>query len=250
LRRILTAAVLASAAALAGCAAEAPPVSEKVQQYYDQNIASAKASLPAVAELPTAAFIGDSYSQGTGASNQGTRWTALLSRQMGWAEENFARGGTGYLIEAKPEQCGKDACPNYAAMIPEVVASKPDLVIVAGGRNDSGLPKADRDAAIVDFFAALRGALPNTPIAVVSPLWDASKPSFAMGEIAEAVRMAAAQNNVTYLEVGQPLSGHPEWIAKDGVHPLDAGYSAIAEAVKTEARKVPALTAVAPTPSA
>ena len=49
------------------------------------------------APKPTVAFIGDSYSAGMGATLMENRWTSVLSRDQGWTESNFARGGTGYV---------------------------------------------------------------------------------------------------------------------------------------------------------
>jgi lysophospholipase L1-like esterase len=44
---------------------------------------------------------------------------------------------------------------------------------------------------------------------------------------AEAQRAAA-----TYLDIGEPLFGHPSMMDVDGWHPNDAGHAAIAAAVE------------------
>jgi lysophospholipase L1-like esterase len=78
---------------------------------------------------PVAAFIGDSYTEGYAASSEDTRWTAIVSRRLGWVECNLGRGSTGYLTSSPKG-------PNYLGMIDQVVNVRPDIVVVAGGQND------------------------------------------------------------------------------------------------------------------
>ncbi|GAA5193127.1 hypothetical protein GCM10023346_17000 [Arthrobacter gyeryongensis] len=53
------------------------------------------------------------------------------------------------------------------------------------------------------------------------------------------MKAAAAANGATYLDIGQPLWGHPEFLAADGIHPDDAGHAAIYAAVKQGVAAVP-----------
>lgn len=171
---------------------------------------------------PVVAFIGDSYSVGVG--GDGTKWTSLVSAHEGWQEKNFAVGGTGYTVT---HGCGQKTCLTYAQMVPQVVEVKPSIVIVSGGRNDP----ADFDPAVVSkTFQTIRAALPQAQIVATSPLWGATKPPASLGVLAQTVQKAVTSVGGRYVDLGQPLYGHPEWMTSDNVHPKAAGYRAIAEA--------------------
>lgn len=189
---------------------------------------TAGASQTTSARTPTVAFIGDSYSVGSGSSDPEMRWTTLVSHNRAWREVNLAQGATGYKVGK--DGCPLDACPNYPGVIPAAVAAKPDLVVVAGGRNDATVAPADEAAAVAAFYAALSAALPDAQIIVVSPIWDSRAAPAALGQIAKDVQTGAASVHASYLDIGQPLAGHPEFVTSDEVHPNDKGHAAIAAA--------------------
>lgn len=237
MRRILAAAVLAAAlATTAGCAHEPPPVSEKVQAAYDK-LATTKAT---IAPKPTSTpqmtvFIGDSYTAGAG-STQGA-WPDRMAPRVKWKYENLALGGTGYLREGANRACGLAECPNYRGVIPEVVKVKPSRVVVAGGRNDVLLNQDEVRASAAAFYKELSVKLPDAEIIALSPVWDATEPPAELAEIAESVRQAVTAVGGSYVDIGQPLAGHPELLSEDKVHPNDAGHEALAVAAQAALRK-------------
>ncbi len=226
-RLLSTAVMVGSLALVSGCAQTPPPVSEKVQQAYD-NIGTYTA--PASPSGPVVAFIGDSYTFGTGAKNRLNRWSTQVSNQLGWQEANFGKGGTGYISIS--QQCS-GPCTTYGGTIEEAKAASPSMVFVTGIRNDASLAPQDLDSAIGDFYPALRAALPDAKIVAISPIWDANQPPARIADIGDRIRESVEGVGGTYLDIGQPLQGHPEFLDPDGVHPNDAGYSAIAEAIRT-----------------
>lgn len=222
-------AVSALLVTVSGCADELPPVSDKVQEYYEAN--KSLAPVTRGPSLPVVAFVGDSYSAGAGASAPDKRWTTLVSSQQGWVESNLARGGTGYLNTAGKDGCGLDYCPNYLEMIPDVVAAKPDIVVVSGGRNDRWKTDAEFAKAASSLFGELRAQLPDAKLLVTTPVWDDDKAPAEMVRIKSVVVANATQYGATILDIGEPLSGRPDAVAADGGHPNDLGYSLIADAV-------------------
>lgn len=46
------------------------------------------------------------------------------------------------------------------------------------------------------------------------------------------MRKALEREGGTYVDIGEPLRGHPTWMQDDDVHPTVRGQQAIAEAVR------------------
>lgn len=222
-----------SLAVATGCAPAAPSVSEKVQQYYDENVASKKTGLPTPPAAKKVVVIGDSYAAGTGAANSTLGWVSRLASNQQWALTNLARGGTGYKVSVTTnaqKACSLDYCPSFPEMIKDAAGATPDLVIVAGGRNDATIAEATESVAIRDFFTQLRAAVPGAQIVAFNPLWDDGAAPSSIAAIAAAVQGSVTDVGGEYLDASQPLAGHPELVAPDGIHPNPAGHAAIFEA--------------------
>ncbi|MDJ1113255.1 SGNH/GDSL hydrolase family protein [Microbacterium dauci] len=184
---------------------------------------------------PTAVFIGDSYTVGAGGAKGG--FVKTVARSQKWAAVNLGRGGTGYTDNPTQTQenaknaCGRDYCESFREIIPLALKESPDIVVVSGGRVNSKTTPATVDSAVQDVFASIREALPNARIIAISPLWDSREPPEGLQAVARSVKEHVEAVGGEYLDVGQPLGGHPEMVAADLVHPNDDGYSAIASAV-------------------
>lgn len=175
------------------------------------------------------AFLGDDYTTGAGASAPTRRFTTLVAGALGYTEANFGVSRTGYT---RISEAGGD----YTTRIAQVVAAKPSVVLVSGGRNDV----SDNPATVADharrLFAQLRAGLPQAKLIAVAPWWGDSKPRAELAAVAAGVQAAVQSAGGTYLDLADPLLGHPDWMADDA-DPNDAGYAAIAAALE------PALTA-------
>ena len=182
---------------------------------------------------PIAVFLGDSYTQGTGATSPDQRWTSLVSAERGWSEVNLGRGGTGYLTAAGVEGCGREICPNYVGMVAEAVDVKPDVVVVAGGQNDFSAFRDDSTTVVAQVdatFEALREALPRARIVAVGPSSPGEAGESALALDAE-VRRAAEAVDALYVSLLQPPVITESMVRPDGAHVGDAGHAAIAERV-------------------
>ncbi|MGH8861382.1 MAG: SGNH/GDSL hydrolase family protein [Jatrophihabitantaceae bacterium] len=199
------------------------------------DVASAGASVLPGSGLPTAAdgmirtaFLGDDYTLGTGASSKAKSWTTLVSDALGLDPVVVGDNGAGY---AKPAQDGRI----YADLVDRVVAAKPTLVVVSGGRNDVVDDVATLDEAATTLFAELRNRLPDATIVAVAPLWGDSAHPAKLTPVDNAVQAGVRLANGSYLDIQDPLHGHPKWMADDA-HPNDKGYAAIADAVSSALR--------------
>lgn len=202
------------------------PVSAKVQE-----VASAPPTAAiATGKVTVAAFIGDSYTGGAGASNPNKRWTTLVAKQRGWFEKNYGLGGTGYVTEAGAEGCGKAKCPNYAGVLDEVAKAEPNVLVISGGRNDRWSSESSFAAATTDLFQQAKAKLPNARIFVTTPVWDDEQAPAEIERMRGQVTKAATAAGITVLDIGEPLQGQPSITAADGFHPNDAGYALLAAA--------------------
>jgi lysophospholipase L1-like esterase len=180
------------------------------------------------ATYPNAAFMGDSYTLGQGASVPALRWTSRVSRKMGWTEHNFGRGATGYLHAS---QWG----PNYLGMLDEVAASNPDIVVVAGGQNDIQAfttNSAPVSTAISDTFNSVRARLPNARIIAIGPSYPSTvTPS--VTEFDSVVQDAAHAVGAEYVSLIAPTSVLQPYMLSPQFpgHPNDLGYAAIADRI-------------------
>lgn len=183
----------------------------------------------------TAAFLGDSYTAGTGASSPAKRWTSLVAAKEGWREINAGAGGTGYTVTAGPEGCGKSFCDNYVGRVDDIVKQRPDVVVVAGGQNDFAAYQADANAVrknIVKVFAELHSELPDARIIAVGPSTTSDVAPQVVGLDAE-VRDASESIGATYVDLIEPNVVDDRWVTADGGHVTDAGHAAIAKRVET-----------------
>jgi acyl-CoA thioesterase I len=174
---------------------------------------------------PVVAFLGDDYTAGTGASTQSARFTSLVCKVLRLTEKNFGVNGSGYANTAA-------GTGDYLARVAAVVAAKPDIVVVSGGRRDVFDDTATAAANASKLFGDLRANLPHAVLVAVAPMWGDSAPQPALADIAGGIKAAVTAAGGTYLDISDPLRGHPTWMA-DAADPNDAGYAAIATAVET-----------------
>jgi lysophospholipase L1-like esterase len=175
---------------------------------------------------PLAVFIGDSYAQGSG------KWPGMVAKAQRWEMVNLAQGGTGYAArltgQTAQKGCGLDECPNFVEMADVAIKRKPDVVVVAGGRNDGG---GDIVEAAHNLFRKLREALPEARIIAIQPMWDARPyPDFLVG-YGRVIRKEVEAVDGDYVKIGSPLAGRPELVKDDGVHPTTVGQKVLAEAI-------------------
>ena len=169
------------------------------------------------------AFLGDDWTAGIGASSHKHRFTTLVSHDLQVTERNFGADGTGY---AK--------------------ATSSDGDYTAGRRRGRGAPRRrgrvrrpqrrDNLLATVasrarSLFDDLHSKLPDATLVAVAPMWgDSDKPPEVVA-VGQAVKSAVTAAGGKYLDIADPIHGHPGLMADAG-DPDDDGYAAIAAALE------------------
>jgi acyl-CoA thioesterase I len=177
-------------------------------------------------------FLGDDYTAGVGASSAKAHWTTLVAGQLGLEATVVASAGAGYATH------GHDG-KSYRDLVAAVVAAKPQLVVVSGGRNDTAIAARRLRAATQAVFAELHTQLPDAAIVAIAPWWGDSAHPAKLTPVDAAVKAAVTSEGGRYLDIADPLVDHHGWMAGEA-DPNDQGYQAIAASVE------PALRAVLP----
>jgi lysophospholipase L1-like esterase len=154
---------------------------------------------PAPVRGPRTIIVGDSFTEGSGVSTSNVNgFVQLFADAMGWDDVwGSGVGATGYL--AAPG--GKLTFRQRVAA--DVYAYSPDVVIIAGGRNDTASTAAAVGAEAELLFADIRSNLPSALLIVTSPFWQAGPQTHDAGLIAmrDAIRTAATNNGGLFVDL-------------------------------------------------
>ena len=174
-------------------------------------------------DFDTVAILGDSYSI---PNTTGDHWPALLAFDRRWYLADFASGGTGY-VQGNEE---KGKLP-FGAKIDQVVAVNPEVVIIAGGRNDVSYPLEVRDATR-ELYAQLRDRLPHAKVVVIGPIMDNRPPSETAVNVNDRIRSAAEQYKLPFIDaLAENWLSDPTLLKEDGMHPTPAGQRLMFEKI-------------------
>lgn len=130
---------------------------------------------PVTRERVSAYFIGDSLAAGTGAK-PGQSFPNVTGRVMNWAVTTDAIGGSGYTgVGLQPDDATEELDRSFPTRLDDVIEAEPDVVIVAGGRNDRYTALEDVGPVAREYLEDMRAGLPDAEIVVLSPfLWHTS----------------------------------------------------------------------------
>ncbi len=176
---------------------------------------------------PTVVMIGDSIMKGHGLAARDA-WPALMGAQNDWRLDNLACDGAGFLTVGSDSDCGE----TFAGLVAKAVALHPRTVIIEGSSNDFGESNSALLPETQAQLAELRAALPHAQIIGLSTVWGDTAVPAQLADVDAQVRDAVTRVGGQFLNIGQPLSGHPEWMQSDDVHPTVAGQRALAAAVQ------------------
>jgi hypothetical protein len=143
---------------------------------------------------------------------------------MDWKVHLDAIGGTGFV-----------ASSTYGPAIPTRLASDkerfehPNYVVIDGGRNDHGSATIETQA-VNAYFDAIARDYPAARVIVIAPWLMGSEPTdyAATRCLVETEAMEHGWTYVDPLALGWVNSTSAALVARDGVHPNDAGYAYLA----------------------
>lgn len=204
---------VATLVGLAGCAPEAS--------------AAATTSVPtaiAPGSVVSVVTIGDSIMSGY-QLGAGDDWPTLVGMQTGTKIENLACPGAGFVAVGS---CDTD----FAGLVVAAASLSPKLVIIESSSNDMDDDDAEVAAATARTVDQLAAVLPHATIVGLSTIWndDATVPASVTAS-SDALRSAVVAVGGTFVDVGQPLQGHPDLMQSDDVHPTTVGQQLIAQTV-------------------
>lgn len=198
-------------------------------------------------------FLGDSITEGVGASCQKNNYVNVFAKISGANVFNYGIGGTRIASQKNP------SCPNenrYFYTRLAIMEEQADYVVVFGGTNDFGHGNAEfgtySDTTDDTFCGALRHLIeslcekyPTARVVIVTPMHRASensdvndrggKPMAKFIDYINAIRHVAAEYSVPVFDLYSNSNIHAKTEAvrkiymPDGLHPSDAGHKRIAE---------------------
>lgn len=189
------------------------------------EVQSAAPTMPApTKKAKVVAFLGDSFTAGSGATGPTRRWTKLVSAANGWTEANFGFSGTNYATSGNVV----GGTP-YTERVQSIVAAAPEIVFVSAAGNSMG---TDQSAGVRETFQKLRAGLPKARIIATSPYFRAGEYPAVLKSFGTTIKAEVEAVGGEYMDLGNPLGARPDGMSDDGIHPNDAGYQLIADAVQ------------------
>ena len=189
-------------------------------------------SLPPAPVVPAGPLqvltIGDSIMRGWGLRSEDA-WPKVIALTKEWDVTNLGCDDAGFVVVGKPSQCAD----TLLGVSRSVAALHPDLIIIEGSSNDFGQSNTRLLAATIEALATLRSQFPNAEIVGLSTVWSDTPPPAQLAEVNSQMQQAVTAVGGRYVDIGQPLGGHPEFLLNDGVHPTAAGQGALAAAIRT-----------------
>jgi len=202
-------------------------------------------------------FLGDSITEGCGASDVSNCFVSLIAEKEGAECVNYGIGGTRIARQLKPS-----AEPiwdrDYLSRVPEM-DEEADVVVVFGGTNDFGHGDTPigkfEDRCVHSFYGALHmlyialiEKYPAADIVVLTPLHRLNEdnpygdgfkqvPTAPLKKYVEIVKEVAEYYSLPVLDLWANSGLQPkvpviqQRYMPDGLHPCDAGYEILANKI-------------------
>ena len=217
-RAFAVALLAVTAGLLAGCSA-APPARPVAA-------VGSPAAAPATAHATTAVAIGDSIAFGKGVTPD-EAWPARVAHAHDWNLTDLAVSGSGFV---KPGWNGT----TYQQQVAAAVRLHPDFVLIAATRNDRDEDPAQVGERADAMLGELRSACPHAHIIGITAVWGSDNPPATIARVDGIVEKAVKAVDGTFIDIGFPLLGRPQYLQPDGIHPNAAGQDVVARVVESK----------------
>lgn len=176
----------------------------------------------------TAVFLGDSFTSGWNGAGIGARgWPRLVGADQEWQTVNLAVAGTGFINPGWTNQ-------PIGSRVAEAIRRGPDVIVVAGGHNDSRWSAVATARAADEVIDRLHVAASDALLVIVAPIWQDGSPPLRCLALRDHLRRKAASIGAVFIDPlaeGWFSGASHRLIGPDGLHPTDAGHRFIAERV-------------------
>ena len=197
-------------------------------------------------------FLGDSITEGVGASCEDTRYVNVFGKITGTTVLNYGIGGTRFAKQTNPtnEVWDKnDFCGRYMNMDDDA-----DIVVVFGSTNDYGhgdAPFGEYSDRTPDTFIGathflMKGLIekyPGAEIVFMTPIHRErenyhNQNRKILKDYVDVIKNVAEYYSIPVLDlfagfgVCPDIAAHKEKYCPDGLHPNDAGHKRLAEKLK------------------
>lgn len=168
------------------------------------------------------AFLGDSYTQSTGAPSASRTYAAAIAEMLGFDLYADGIGSTGWLSSGGNVPAARVAT-NIGAL-----TRAPDTIVTALGYNDNGADAAGLATLQAQYdatIAALRTAWPAARLVTLGP-WTPIGPTAGLTNVRNALLARAAANGIPFIDVEGIITAANKAIytGTDNVHPNAAGH--------------------------
>ena len=197
-------------------------------------------------------FLGDSITQGSGASCEQNMYVNLVGKALGATVRNYGVSGTRIADNFTPNDY-----PEYFALRAKKMENDADYVFVFGGTNDFGHGDAPigtiEDTTDFSFYGALKNLIElllskydKRKIVFILPLrrWEENNPRGSrkvkdvgvLSEYVDIMKKVLENYGIAYMDtfynsvLQTPPEGQSAFFA-DGLHPNDAGHALLAQMV-------------------
>jgi lysophospholipase L1-like esterase len=174
-------------------------------------------------EVPVVTFVGDSWTEGVGATAL-RGYAVLTAEQLGWDATVLGVGGSGYV------QPGRGS--TFDQRVERAVATDPDVLVVQGSLNERRTPLDQLEPATLMTLAHLRSAVDDdTVVLVVGSSYTPGTDRAVIDGINDTIAAAAERAGVTFVDPAEENWTDPAdaGIWADPNHPDDAGHQQIAD---------------------
>ena len=213
---------------------------------------NAAAQIDALRPGSIAVFVGDSISQGYGATDDDHRFTTLVAKRLGLTEKNYSRHGAGWT-QRSPQADGLTGPQLVQDAIRDTSYDHDDvaLVVVEFGINDNNMNSFD--GIILSNLIALQNSFPKARYLLLNTLTGGytnstqyNKPStggdasgeimsvFGMGNIISETNLQASGTKFSVLQAWSwfSMAGDARGTyTTDNIHPNNTGHSKVANYV-------------------